>query len=63
MKIPATTRPLIDWAEYDHFRGFGWDHDRIAARLGVRPNSLRTALDRQRVRAGQVRDAGKGVAA
>lgn len=38
----------IDWTEYEHFRLFGWDVARIAARLGVLESSLRTALDRRR---------------
>lgn len=46
-----TTRDLdrsaFDWGDYEHFRGFGWDHDRIARRLGVEPSSLQTALVRR----------------
>lgn len=40
-------RSAFDWADYEHFRSFGWDHDRIAARLGVNPHSLSVALARR----------------
>ncbi len=33
-------RATFDWADYEHFLAFGWDLDRIAARLGIRPSSL-----------------------
>lgn len=39
--------PEIRWDEYEHFASFGWDHDRIARRLGVDPASLSTALSRR----------------
>lgn len=39
--------PEIRWDEYDHFAGFGWTHERIAARLGVNPHSLSVALARR----------------
>lgn len=39
--------PEIRWDEYDHFAGFGWDIDRIAHKLHVRPSSLTTALARR----------------
>ncbi len=40
-------RATFDWADYEHFLAFGWDLDRIAARLGIRPSSLSVALTRR----------------
>lgn len=42
--------PVIDWDEYEHFKGYRWNHNRIAAKLGVKPDSLRAALARRAVR-------------
>lgn len=52
------TQPEIDWVEYEHFRSFGWDEQRIADRLGVLLSSLRTALARR-----AAKEAKKGEAA
>lgn len=54
-------RSTFDWAVYEHFADFGWDHDRIAVRLGIEPSSLRTALARRAER--QSKDARTGAAA
>lgn len=54
-------RSTFDWADYEHFADFGWDHDRIAARLGINPHSLSVALARRAER--QSKDARTGAAA
>ncbi len=46
----SRNRTAIDWDDYEHFAGYGWDPDRIAEALGVRPGSLRTALARRTAR-------------
>lgn len=60
-----TTRDLdrsaFEWADYEHFRSFNWDLDRIADRLGIEPSSLQTALARRAER--QSKDARTGAAA
>lgn len=55
-------RTLIDWQEYEHFAGYNWSLDDIAARLGVEPESLRTGLARRAAR-DRAHDTGAGVAA
>ncbi len=46
----SRNRTAIDWQEYEHFAGYGWDESRVAEALGVRPGSLRTALARRAAR-------------
>lgn len=47
---PRNGQRRIEWDDYEHFRAYGWNHDRIADRLGVTPASLTTALHRRAAR-------------
>lgn len=44
--VPKTNRRAAFWAEYEHFRGFGWDDRRISEALGMQLDAFQARVRR-----------------